>query len=372
VCAPLVQATDGSGDALALGVVVADDCGPKGWNDQVKVKVLRALHASSEDENGQLRGFRVKLPIKLPLGEGGQEHGLRGCLAARGALFAVQDGDMEADFCVDELLEIKVVEVKLPTVHALDDNTNTSMLVQLDEDMLVGDAVAAWERDRLEARGTKTPLRPREYDDVIGLHAAAERGWSTDWEQWHELKRLEWTRRAQGNRTVLRLLSDGSVTGDGFAAHSTYGWLCYGAEADGRRVEELEDVEVTECVMAGCGVVAGPPEWTSSTRAEAAGALAALIGALEAGWRGDIDLRLDNDSAVARGGGLVLGSAVGAPWDAVALRNGHCIENADIWTEFVAWRDKHTRTGATVTVRWHPGHPERRAKREDWSLEDRH
>ena len=53
------------------------------------------------------------------------------------------------------------------------------------------------------------------------------------------------------------------------------------------------------------------------------------------------------------------------------LARGHFIENADIWTEFVAWRDRHTSTGAKVRIQWHPGHLERRNKKADWSAEDR-
>ena len=202
-------------------------------------------------------------------------------------------------------------------------------------------------------------------DEVIGLRAASDRGWPTDWEWWDDLKRLERVRAASGLRTTLRLLSDGSVIRKGFTAHSTYGWLCYGVEVDGCILSELEERVVPECVLAGCGVVAGPPEWTSSTRAEAAGALAALMGALVAGWKGDIDLRLDNDSAVSRAGGLVMGDRAPCPWEDGMLEKGHLVENADIWTEFVAWRDRHCSRGAAVKVEWHPGHPERRARRED-------
>jgi hypothetical protein len=140
---------------------------------------------------------------------------------------------------------------------------------------------------------------------------------------------------------------------------------------DGCILSELEERVVPECVLAGCGVVAGPPEWTSSTREEAAGALAALMGALVAGWKGDIDLRLDNDSAVSRAGGLVMGDRAPCPWEDGMLEKGHLVENADIWTEFVAWRDRHCSRGAAVKVEWHPGHPERRARREDWGPEDR-
>ena len=80
-----------------------------------------------------------------------------------------------------------------------------------------------------------------------------------------------------------------------------------------------------------------------------------------------MDLRLDSDSAVGRGGGLVLDSASescsDSPEDTAqdsTLRDGMKIENSDIWTEFTAWRDRHRNTGATVTVTWHPVHLERR------------
>jgi len=127
--------------------------------------------------------------------------------------------------------------------------------------------------------------------------------------------------------------------------------------------------------------VAGPPEWTSSTRAEATGLLAALIGAISAGWQDDIELRLDNDTAVGRGGGLQMedcadyghATAEDTPSTASSLRDSLKTENSDIWTEFVAWRDRHRDTGATVSVIWHPGHPERRKRSDgaDWDMEDR-
>ena len=97
--------------------------------------------------------------------------------------------------------------------------------------------------------------------------------------------------------------------------------------------------------------------------------------AAKAGWVGDIDLRLDNDSAVLRGGGLVLDPASSFYTDSsddtapdVVLRDAMTIENSGIWAKFITWRDLHRSSGSTVTVSWHPGHPERRkcSFKSDW------
>ena len=365
VCIPAIQAYEGSGDSPTIGLVVADDSGTSSWDDTIEVKILRPLYTGPEDDGEQLWGTR--LPLLLPTGGAEASCDLRGDRRARGSVHALLVQNDPVCFHAHELLEVKAVETPLKKALVLDTHSTTELLVQLDEDLLVADALAVWQRPRDQPQGPTNSFYFPEKNRVIGLCLAAENGWDTDWKQWGDLKRLECSRRANGKRTCIRLLSDGSVTGDGFDSHSTYGWACYGADADGQAVEECAGSPVTECIMAGCGAVDGPPEWTSSTRAEAAGALAALMGAVNNGWKGDIDLRLDNDSAVIRAGGLVLGASL----DEVVLRDGHCIESADIWTEFVAWRDRHTSTGATITVKWHPGHPERRAKKEDWSREDR-
>jgi ribonuclease HI len=370
VCIPAEQAEYGTGRVLTIGHVVADDAGTTSWEDLVKVKILRPLYGGPDDDRAVLRSLPA-LPLKPPIGADADTRSLRGGREAAGAVHAVQDTDTIVEYSADQLLEIKVVELRLPFEIMLDDETSTNLLVQLDENLFVPDAAALWTRPRqgLDVRVDTFQFSGRE--QVIGLRAAADKGWPADWELWDDLKRHERCRTATGLRTTLRLLSDGSVVGDGFAAHSTYGWLCYGVECDDGLEEKLEGRDISECIIAGCGVVAGPPEWTSSTRAEAAGALAALMGAVTEGWRGDIDLRLDNDSAVGRAGGLVLGERHSCPWDDVMLVRGHAIENADIWTEFVAWRDRHTSTGAKVRIQWHPGHPERRRKKADWSAEDR-
>jgi len=370
VCVPMKQRVRGVRGPLALAVVVADDSGANGWDDKVALKILRPLYSGPDDDAEILRRL-PKLPIKPPLGEGGLERGLRNVAEAAGAVFALQDRDTVVYYRARDLLEVKVIETHLAKELVLDEHASAAVLVQLDEDIFVDEASDIWSRPRVEVEAAVETFNFDQRDDVIGIRAAADRGWDPDWEQWGELVSLEHSRRGRGLRTTLRLMSDGSVKGDDFEARSTYGWTCYGATVDGDVLLRVDDTALSECILAGCGAVDGPPEWTSSTRAEATGALAALMGAITAGWKGDIDLRLDNDSAVARAGGLVLGGTSDSPWTDVALEKGHTVENSDIWTEFVAWRDRHTSTGARVKVSWHPGHPERRATRCDWGIEDR-
>ena len=142
-------------------------------------------------------------------------------------------------------------------------------------------------------------------DTVIGMKAAEDAGWGLDRGAWGSLLALADERRGRGLRTTLMLLSDGSVQGKGFDASSSYGWVSYAAAfPDSKQLERTCVEAAGGYLLAGGGRVAGPPEWTSSTRAEATGLLAALMGAITAGWQDDIELRLDNDTAVGRGGGL--------------------------------------------------------------------
>ena len=99
--------------------------------------------------------------------------------------------------------------------------------------------------------------------------------------------------------------------------------------------------------------------------------LAALMAVRHLGWRELVDLRLDNDGAVARGGGLVLAEQMGEEVNDELLDLD--LQNADIWYQFREERRQfRAGGGGTVRVEWHPGHPERRkARRSDWSFRDR-
>jgi ribonuclease HI len=325
--------------------------------------------------------LRIRVPKDCD-DDGNACDALRG-VQARGLLFADCAGGPELTTTASRLLEIKVVEIPLVKSASVgqDGMSTTDRLVQLDEDLDAAGAFEVWNAGWIDDEVARTTFDFPDRDAVIGLEAATERGWATDWTAWGDLVRQQERRREQGQRTTLLVISDGSVLGKNFSASSTYGWICYAVdteECEDRRKETGPGAN-RGYVMAGGGKLAGPPEWTSSTRAEATGLLAALMGIITAGWQGDIELRLDNDSAVGRAGGLVLEAAsdsrAGAGDDDMpeqVLRDAMTIENSDIWTEFVSWRDEIRRTGARVRVVWHPGHPERRkaADRSDWSQDD--
>lgn len=117
-------------------------------------------------------------------------------------------------------------------------------------------------------------------------------------------------------------------------------------------------------------MVDGPAWLLSSTRAEAQGLLAGLMAMVELGWNWGLDLRLDNDGAVARAGGLMLQDAEeGESGGLEDLR----LLNADIWEEMVQLREAYRAERGSLKVEWHPGHPERRkdGKGRDWDFRDR-
>ena len=384
VCLPADQADALLGDTtLVIGVVVADLRDAGGWDDSVRVRRLEPLPLIPGEPSLLLPRIGHKLPLNMPYARDAlatELHNVRSSTLTRGTLYADCPGSMEMWAQASSLLEVKVAEVKLKGKMHLGgaENKSTTLLIQLDEELSPVEARALWALGRVETTPSTTTFDFPDRDRVIGRAAADAHGWRTDDQQWTGLLTLEAARRVDGLRTTLMLLSDGSVKGDGFSASSTYGWVSYAAMLSGAEGPTYIDA-VSGHVLAGGGKVAGPPEWTSSTRAEATGLLAALMGAMTAGWEGDIDLRLDNDSAVGRGGGLVLDEGSDFFSDSATetctdftLRDGMTIENSDIWTEFTAWRDAHRETGARVTVSWHPGHPERRkcSLKSDWDRAD--
>jgi len=167
----LEQAEHGTGNVIAIGHVVADDKGTTSWEDTVHVKILRRLYGGPDDDREVLRALPV-LPLKPPLGVATGARALRGGREAAGAVFAVQDTNTIVECCADHLLEIKVVELRLPYKLVLDDETSTGMLVQLDENLVVDDAHALWAnpRQNLETRVDSFHFTGRE--QVIGLRAA--------------------------------------------------------------------------------------------------------------------------------------------------------------------------------------------------------
>ena len=383
VCLPQDQGSAGITDGtLVLGVVTADYRDDNGWEDQVQIRLLEPLPLTAGDPSPLISRFGHKLTLRVPYATDdlrSNRYDTRAPLA-RGTLYADCAYCLTTVVAASSLLEVKVVEAKLvhPVLLGPHTDKTTELLVQLDEELTPAQALALWRRGRVETPTAALSFCFPDMHLVIGRQAAAAHGWNSDMHQWDDLLALEVDRRALGLRTTLMLLSDGSVQGDGFSASSTYGWISYAVMLPGAGEPEYIDAPDGH-VLAGGGKVAGPPEWTSSTRAEATGLLAALMGAVTAGWVGDIDLRLDNDSAVGRGGGLTLDLASEFYTDSCddtapdfVLRDAMTIENSDIWSEFTSWRDLHRNSGSTVTVSWHPGHPERRkcSYKSDWCRAD--
>ena len=361
--------------------MVEDDLG-----DQVSVRMLTPLPLVPDDPPALLMAFGHLLPLHTPYSHDDDTHTVattRNSERSRGLLFADSEEGLVCPLPACSLLEVKVVETRLRHPQPLRPElpTVTQLLVQLDEELTVETAGLLWNQGTPPCTRMPATFEFEDRDMVIGAQAAEAAGWQVDQGAWASLLELAAERRGRGLRTALLLLSDGSVVGDDFSASSSYGWVSYAAALtdSSRPLSERRYVEADGgYLLAGGGRVAPPPEWTSSTRAEATGLLAALMGAVSAGWLDDIELRLDNDSAVGRGGGLLMEDITDYGFDAAessagaTLRDAMKTENSDIWTEFVAWRDRHTSTGSDVSVVWHPGHPERRKcpYGSDWNLED--
>jgi hypothetical protein len=175
VCVPMMQRTEGVNGSLALAVIVADDSGSNQWEDKVAVKILRPIYTGANDDSEVLRRL-PKLPIKEPVGGGERAHGLRVGAVAAGSVFALQARDTVVYFRADELLEVKVVETHLDKVFEIDDETSAAVIVQLDEDILVEDAVTIWNLPRMGIETGDETFDFEQRDDVIGLRAAADRG----------------------------------------------------------------------------------------------------------------------------------------------------------------------------------------------------
>jgi hypothetical protein len=384
VCFPPEQGDPILGLAqLAVGRVTMDHRSEGDWDDKVTIKMLHSLPYEDDDDTLLPGRLWSRLALTVPRARCALEqtsHHLRGG-GARGSLYAASDRGLTMTASASSLLEVKMVELPLrkPIMVGL---VHTEQLLQLDEDLTPPDALDTWSDGRVELATPEPSFDFPDREDVIGREHAGSRGWATDPDEWERQLATASDRHCLDNRrTVLLMISDGSVKGEGFAASSTYGWASYGIELPGLSVgcpSRFVD-SAAGFTLSGGGRVAGPPEWTSSTRAEAVGLLAALMGAMTAGWKGDIDLRLDNDSAVGRAGGLVQDYASdfctdegddGAPEQ--VLRDAMQVENSDVWTEYVAWRDAHRATGSRVTVSWHPGHPERRKSSTgtDWNRID--
>jgi hypothetical protein len=377
VCFPGAQASAHlPSQTLTLARVVSDHRERGGWQDTVEVKLLKPLPLVQGEADPNVGRGWGRLPMTVPRRAAQEEDEVRRGGPTRGSLYAESVHCPVFRVQVSSLLAVKVVETRMRkalvmTLGGLEHTTD--LLVQLDEDLDPESAAEVWGGGGVDRPSLEEDFSFADKEQVIGEQAAADRGWPSGGQRWERLLWMEADRRTEGRRTVLMLISDGSVKGGGFTASSTYGWVCYALAFPGLSEgspDRHADIE-GGYALAGGGKVAGPPEWTSSARAEATGLLAALMGAVTAGWRGDMDLRLDNDSVVGRAGGLVMEEARGftAGYEEedcadVVIRGGLATENSDIWTEFAAWRDAHCASGSRVTITWHPGHPEKRKSRD--------
>ena len=385
VCFPSMQMgavlVDDEHDAITLGRVVSDECGLHSWQDYIKVVILRKIDPKSPDSTDILVAHSHALRLDLPCAHSvsTRHHSAH---QHRGALYAQLSHEVVNTFPLRaaDVLEVKVAEIGLASPIVFPDGMESTLLLQLDEELDLADAAEIWAESPVP---TSHDHETFEFDDrtqVVGISSAHHMGWASDYDVWAQQLAVECSRRRLGLGTTLLVISDGSMVGEGFEAVSTYGWLCYGISLD------HDSSHTSGCLtgplvplgrsLHGGGMVDGPPEWSSSTRAEATGLLAALMGVMLAGWKGDIQLRLDNDPAVQRSGGLThidnenQGSSP-TPGTSLDLENRIAIQDSDIWTEFAAWRTKHSRLG-TVEVVWHPGHPEVRKRRDrsNWDTHD--
>ena len=383
VAQPIALLSDQDHVLLALGRVVSDGCADHTWDDTVQIQLLRQLEPGCPEHREMISASSSSLMLKLPTAHGANTR--HSGTKTRGALYAQCDTRAPVQSIpmrVGDLLEVKVVEVELKKACTFPDEVTTTLLLQLDEEFDLDTASRLWAEDPVP---TPTVVETFEFPDkerVIGFDNAADMGWHIDESLWDSMLQLQAARANMGKRTAMLAVTDGSLLGESFDSRSTYGWLCHGVSLDG-------DGEHDACTHTGSmvppgrtlyggGTVDGPPEWSSSTRAEATGLLAALMGIITAGWVGDIEIRLDNDGAVKRAGGLVHTDpshdpSASSPDGTFNLSNGLAIEDSDIWTEFAAWRSQYQdQFSATVTVLWHPGHPEERKRRDkaDWNAYD--
>jgi hypothetical protein len=370
-----------------IGIVVEDRQVSGGWDDLISVQLLRYLDIDS-DEFSRLK-MRTSPPLRLQQG-GDVDAGaaLRSRHENAGFIYAEVTDQNKTVYCANELLEVKLARIELRKPCPTADGREIETIWQLEESM---DS-----QDMIQEKYTPLPTLTREdesfefmdRDRVIGHEAAEAMGYMSGGEQWEKLIDLREEAITLGGDITLVVVSDGSVTGEGFSAHSTYGWVCCGMKLSGLTWKQLHGSDAPEhehdcegiyelpTLLAGAGEVFGPPEWTSSTRAEATGLLAAVMGVLTSGWIGPLELRLDNDSSVQRAGGLVLADSRAATLDGMDastdITNGLAIENAEIWTEFAAWRRVFEEEHSKLEVIWHPGHPEKRKRMDkaDWTNAD--
>lgn len=382
VCLPLLQqeAVHDS-DTLVVGRV-EEDVHQGSWDDAVTVKILTAVPPGTDDHDlllSRIRGPPI-LPPPTSLHSRTRSQG-----RTRGLIYVdLLPGGHRERCRAGDLLELKMAETNLRHAVLLPGHPGKSAesVLQLDECVDLDTAVGLLLGN---AEAVPRSICSFEFEDrakVIGLQAAADAGWEPKQDRWRDWCLLNEVAVTEGKCCRLLVISDGSVTGEGFSASSSYGWAAYDMELPGPNspgAEATGPATDTSYALAGGGRVAGLPEWTSSTRAEAVGLLAALMGVITSGWRGDLEMRLDNDSAVGRAGGLVMEQGlVGTPqeeaynFSEATLRDALGIENSDVWTEFAAWRDRHRALGRKLEVKWHPGHPERRKGRDKtaWNRHD--
>lgn len=327
---------------LALGRVT-EDCAGEGWCDEVLVSCCSRLTVDEAD--GLLKEASLVPPLRL------LSRRASSCGRSRGAAY-LDAGLSSITCCVADLVEVKVA--RGPCM-------GQGVLVQLDEDLSLEDMCE-------EVNGREGAVIERcledqfdfdAKDDVIGYRDAG-----CDSRLWGAVMACAGRVCAAGGLPVLYGVSDGSVLHpETFRAHSTCGWLVYGLAVKGLSSEWLDaDVFLSRLgredglfllygVLSGCSVVDGPPEMATSTRAEAQGLLAMLMGIVDASWECDLDLRLDNSSAVTRAGGLVVEQEKEQHSDEILeLELSLYMADADMWAEYKAWERRHTGGGATISV----------------------
>jgi hypothetical protein len=224
-----------------------------------------------------------------------------------------------------------------------------------------------------------------------GDGSQAREAWVTGWQEWaseegaeadyypgkDELKgyhqgielrerTIEWIRstaeaiRKEGRRAVLITYSDASVKMEGKGGSGTYAWLIGGFEGGPQVPPDL--------AMSGGGRVHGPPLLLSSTRAEHVG-VCSLLTALNL-WGPKLQVYLDGHEHFLDNKGVTsrMEHGVRGPDTVYSPADWARANDPDVHAEAEVQRDE---LGLQTWVRWHRGHPERRAHRDDWSCHDK-
>ena len=344
----------------AVGRVVEDDY-QGSWEDVVMVQWMTPL----EDQEADRALWGRNPPIRPIIDVEGANGRSRGAVYRLGTSKGTPAN-------AGGLLELKMVEVP----HARKTKNCDSTVWQLDEELGLEDLEPMRLRARALPDGAQTVLGAQwatgfDFEGIeeamgIGAHLfpPGERLGEHDHRVWQSMLGQAEEAAAEGLRVVLHAISDGSVLGEGYEANSTCGWLVYACTIGDCR-------NGVQNVLGGCSVVDGPPEDTSSTRAEAQGLLTMFMALVKMGWEWDLDLRLDNSSVVNRK--ISVHTEESKEVEGILeLEEALRMADPDIWTEFEAWRGEYVRhCGAAVVVQGHPGHPELKISKDGEGWTDR-